>query len=370
MINFVDLGTDMRILKSVPIDQLEKLEKAYPGTIPTKVVAHPHDGRMPYLMTVGKSSHVKYPNVSRSTLPPSPLVNSSFNYLHTKTRKVLSLDNVIQLYNATPQEKRTPFLDFLSKNFYASDGKSPTTDAYRISRGKYHPGRFKWVHKPIIDRKLSEADTPPPGKRPICFIYGGGSTSGKSTVVNSIFTPFIQSTGLRFANMDCDDLKMELPEYGMFKQENPKTVAGRVHRESSDLCRECINALIENRKCFTYDSVMGDARQTRELMDRMAAKGYEIQVICTDVPVREALERSKKRERIIGENIVIDAHARFASAFPRVITHPAITSYKLFDNSQPPGQPPTLIMDQNGIHNQELYNRFLTKSREAVEEGY
>ena len=365
MISFVNTGMDLRILKSIP----ETLKKSYPGTIPVQVLAHPKDGRKPYLMTVNKAP-VKFPNVNKTTLPESPLINSGFHYFHPKTRKVLNLDQLIHVYNSMPQDKRNGFENFIKSNFFASNGKVPTTAAYRVSWGKYQPKRFNEVHKPIIESKLAEADTPPPGQKPICFLYGGGSASGKSTVVSAVVKPFMDSTVLKFANMDCDELKPLLPEYELFQQENPKNVAGRLHRESSDLCNECIDQLIKAGKCFTFDSVMGDADQTKHLIDRLAAKGYDIHVVCTDVPVEVALDRASKRARVIGEDIVIDAHHRFASAFPEVIKHPAIKSFALYDNSQPPNQPPTLIMDKSGVHNQALYTRFKQKSQKAYDNYY
>ena len=37
-------------------------------------------------------------------------------------------------------------------------------------------------------------------------------------------------------------------------------------------------------------------------------------------------------------------------------------SFALYDNSQDSNLPPTLIVDDAGIHNEELYERFLMKT--------
>ena len=365
MISFVNTGMDLRILKSIP----ETLKKSYPGTIPVQVLAHPKDGRKPYLMTVNKAP-VKFPNVNKTTLPESPLINSGFHYFHPKTRKVLNLDQLIHVYNSMPQDKRNGFENFIKSNFFASNGKVPTTAAYRVSWGKYQPKRFNEVHKPIIESKLAEADTPPPGQKPICFLYGGGSASGKSTVVSAVVKPFMDSTGLKFANMDCDELKPLLPEFPMFLQENPKSAYSRVHRESSDLCGECLDVLMKQSKCFMFSGIMGDAQRTKGMIDKLNKLGYEVHLVCIDVPIDLAISRASKRDRFMSDSIITTSHRKFASAFNQLFNYPGVSSCELYDNSQPPNQPPTLIMDKSGVHNQALYTRFKQKSQKAYDNYY
>ena len=366
LMNFVNYGTDMRILKSMDRTFLEELEKSRPGTVPTPVfISHTSDGKAPHwttrdkkIDTGDKSSHSK----------------STVNYFSAKHHKVFSFDEIKNHYNNLPKDKQRGGLDeYIKRNYFISDGKTTTSRAYihhsdstddKMSRNHYQSGRFKYVHKPAIDRILAEADSPPEGIKPMCFMFGGGSASGKSTVVNSIVAPLIKQTGLRFANVDCDVLKEDIPEYDLCKKENIDTAAMRVHRESSDLCMECIDALIKHGKCFTYDGVMGDYHRTAKLVDILKDNGYDVYVYATDVPTDLAIERANKRERKINEDIIRNAHNTFAQAFPATMELP-ITHFALYDNSQPEGQPPTLIVDSTGVKDQSLYDKFIQKGEEA-----
>ena len=240
------------------------------------------------------------------------------------------------------------------------DPSTKTTDVHRVDFGVYTKERFNEVHRPVIDRMIKNSDTPPKGKKPVCFLYGGGSGSGKSTVVNNLVEPIIESTGLRFAKLDCDELKNDLPEYEFFKHQNINTAAARVHRESSDLCNECIDALIRRGKCFTFDGVMGNYKRYAKLVDKLKRHGYEVHIVATDVPVDVALQRASERDRKIDEEVVRRGHHDFARSFPKIMTLP-VDSFSLYDNSQPPGQPNRCIVNSDGVQDKELYHRFLNK---------
>ena len=368
---FVDYGTDVRILKSIPIETLENLEKAHPGTVPKKVfVSSTKDGKAPHWTTVytkdtsKAKEQVHKPKIKVEDLELSKFINPDANYFNQNTHKVQSLEQVIGDYERTMSSDPSGIEDYVKENFFVSDGEVRTVDVYRVRWKQYKPKRFEEVHQPVIDRKLAEGDTPPPGTKPACFMFGGGSGSGKSTVASSIVNPRIKKMGLKFAHIDCDELKNDIPEYELFKEENLETAAFRAHRESSDLCFECIDALIENKKCFTYDGVLGNPSLAEDLVTRMTEKGYDVYLIMTDVPTDVAIERASKRERKIPNSVIENAHNNFAAAFPSLIELP-VKYFALYDNSQPEGQPPTCIMDSTGVKHQQFYDRFMTKSREA-----
>lgn len=250
-------------------------------------------------------------------------------------------------------------------DYWTTVYKNPDTrtcDIHRVSFGKYTKERFNEVHRPVIDRIIASADTPPKGKKPVCFLYGGGSASGKSTVVSNVVDPVINSSGLKFARLDCDELKNDIPEYEFFKSQDAATAAGRVHRESSDLCNECIDALMRRKKCFTFDGVMGNYKRYKEIIGDLKHHGYEVHIVAADIPTDLAVERANLRERKIDEKIIRGAHKDFAGAFPQIMKLP-VDSFSLYDNSQPPGEPIKCIVNSDGVQDPELYKRFLQKGR-------
>ena len=355
---FVNTGLDECIVQF--------LEKSYPGTVATQVwVNQTKDGKKAHMTTVYKK-----PDEPTRHAKHSKFVNPKANFFNVKTKQVYTFDQVKNYYDGLPKDKRHGFENFIKTNYFVSDGKSTTSETYKKPDHTYTYTRFNMVHKPIIDKIVSSVDSPPDGMKPVAVLIGGGAGSGKSTVISSIVKPFMDSTGLKFANMDCDELKPLLPEFPMFLQENPKSAYSRVHRESSDLCGECLDVLMKQSKCFMFSGIMGDAQRTKGMIDKLNKLGYEVHLVCIDVPIDLAISRASKRDRFMSDSIITTSHRKFASAFNQLFNYPGVSSCELYDNSQPPGQPPTLIMDQSGVHNQTLYNNFMKKSKEGLYHGY
>ena len=337
---------------------LEYLCKSYPGTVPVKVMTH-GDKSKPHMTTVYKNPHK---DDSHSSGKFQFLTETDNNtYMDLKTHKFAPIEEIQQKFERSGE---SDLKSYIHSHYAISDGESQTTKFYRIYRGRYTDARYKTIHKPIIEEKLKEGETPPDNIKPVCFLFGGGSASGKSTVINSIVKPLIGKLPYKFANLDCDEIKSHMPEYQMYQDEGEDPV-GRVHRESSDICNECIKAMVQNRKCFTYDGCMSDYRKYRNLIGHLNDAGYEIHIVAVDVPTKMALARAKKRKRQIAEKYIISAHDGFGATF-LPLTELKIDSFALYDNSQPAGKPPTCIVNSHGIQNQKLYDRFLKKS-EGVE---
>ena len=364
--NWVNYGTDLRTV--------EYIRKSYDiaHLIPTMVPVHTQNGIVMEERLKNPNKKHPSPRVTSSKPPtsvvtltqkPFRLLDPRNNFISPRTYQVYSLQEVTAKFNALPSQYKHSFHtldDFVKKRFFVSNGSTTTSDRYRFKNGRYDDQRFKTVHFPIIQDMLKHADKPPVGKKPVCFLYGGGSASGKSTVINKIVKPILNNTGLKFAELDCDKLKEQLPEFSVFSQEDRNTAFMRLHRESSDLVNECMDALIKDGRCFTWDGCMGDAGRYQKLITRLKQANYEIHVVGVTVPTEMAIQRASSRDRKVPEDVIRRNHAGFASAFPKVIKM-GVDSYSLYDNSQPPGKPNQCIINSNGIQNVELYKKFLQK---------
>lgn len=363
MINWVNYGTDERIV--------DYIRKSYDAShlVVTLVPIHTQHG-----VIMGK--RLKNPEIAQPSSPaslpssvttlaqkPFHILDSNNHYISPRTYQSYSLQEVTDKFTKmSPQYKQNfhNLEDFVKQRFFVSNGSTTTSDKYRFRNGRYNDKRFQTVHLPIIQDILKHADKPPAGKKPVCFLYGGGSASGKSTVINNIVKPILDKTGLKFAELDCDALKEKFPEFSIFSQENQTTAFMRLHRESSDLTNECMDVLIKGGRCFTWDGCMGDVTRYQKLIDRLKKANYEIHIVGVTVPTEIAIQRAKSRNRKVPDDIIRRSHAGFATAFPQIIKM-GVDSYSLYDNSQPAGESNQCIINSNGIQNPEMYTKFLQK---------
>lgn len=255
------------------------------------------------------------------------------------------------------------FDTFLKQNFFESNGLNVTNKFYKKD-GEYIPTRQK-LHDDIVQKIVDAASTPPAGSKPICFLFGGGSASGKSSVVNPIMKQVTNATSINFGNIDSDDIKNSIPEYAFFQEQNASKAAARVHDESSDIANQAVDEMIAQGKCFSFDGTMKNAKKYEDIINKLKSNGYEVRIIGVDIPLSDAYHRSDERakvtHRVVPKGIITGSHIGFAKTFPQL--RDKVDGYQLYDNSQPQGEPPTLICSDSGIANEELWNRFLQKGQ-------
>lgn len=279
----------------------------------------------------------------------------------------LTEQEVLELYNERFDEYRTTFDRFVSENFFDSDGYNETQEYYKKD-GEYIPER-QALHNEIIEKIVSQASLPPVGSKPIAYLFGGGSASGKSSVVNKEVSKASEALGIQFGSVDSDVIKESIPEYEHFKEQNLNKGALRVHNESSDIANAAVDRLIESGKCFSFDGTMKNFEKYNDIIDKLKDAGYEVRIAAADIPVDEAIMRSdlraKKSGRKVPHGIIIGSHGGFSLTYPKLTSK--VDAFCLYDNSQPEGEEPTLIMDQNGIYNQEMWDRFIKKGKDYIE---
>ena len=293
-------------------------------------------------------------------------LSSNHIYFSYNDFKPFSADDLRKLFNRGTKGCKT-IKEFLNKFYFDSDGKLSTKNAYRLQNGEYLPNRVKNVHDKIINEILNSADTPPTEKKPIAFLYGGGSASGKTTVINSQIKPLIEKTGLKFANIDVDEIGKQLPEFESFFKQNSMNASSRTHMESVYIRDRAVNDLIKRRKCFQLDGVMRKPQRYKDIISQLKKNGYEVHLVGITIPTSEAIKRAKLRaDRNVEENILKQGHKSFANTWIELCKESGVDSFCLYDNSQPTGKHPTLIMDKHGIYDGNLYKLFLEKGRENL----
>ena len=255
--------------------------------------------------------------------------------------------------------------EYINKFYFDSDGKLSTKNAYLIHNGEYLPNRVKIIHDKIIKEILYSADSPSEGKKPIAFLFGGGSGSGKTTVINSQIRPIIEKTGLKFASIDVDEIGKYLPEFKYFFKQNQNNASYRTHMESVYIRERAVNELIKRRKCFQLHGVMGNLIRYKDIILKLKQQGYEVHLVGITISTKEAIKRAKRRkDRYVEEDIIKQSHKNFTNTWIELCKDSGVDSFSLYDNSQSNGKPPTLIMDKNGIYEENLFNQFLEKGKE------
>jgi len=273
--------------------------------------------------------------------------------------KPLSLKEVVSQY--TKDRSNDPIQKYIHDNYFVSDGQSQTKEAYCKSEGYIKQRRQ--LHQRIINDLLAEAGSPKNGEKPVCILLGGGTASGKSTIRNAYIEPDLKENDIKVATVDSDEIKKDIPEYEYFKKQDTESAAFRVHQESADITSEALNALMKNKKNFIYDGTMKSLSKYGKIIDSLKNSGYEIRIVAADVPVSIAIERSNRRAdrtgRKVPEGILRSSHGGCAYTFPKIAEK--ADSFKLYDNT---GEAPVLMRDNQGIHDETLYNAFVKKGED------
>lgn len=247
-------------------------------------------------------------------------------------------------------------------------GNSTTAERFRNrSTGKWDTSR-EVVHQATVD-KLLVGKTAPVGRRPIAYILGGGTASGKTTVSRALLADAPNTV-----RIDPDELKLAVQEYAGFKQADPENAAFLVHDESSQMTKMALAAVTARGLDLTYDSTTSGEKGVA-FVHELAAKGYDVRGIFVDIPVNEAMRRAEKRAleskdpinlgRKVPENIIRGSHQGAANSFFQLKNDPALTSIELYDNQEKTAK---LVYKRIAGGQEHIYDhqRFRKYSRKSV----
>lgn len=234
------------------------------------------------------------------------------------------------------------------------------TEKLHMVDGKWTPER-KRLHDKIIAKYLAGQTRK---DKPRALFMGGGSASGKSTVLSAG-----QRTEVGVV-IDADAIKGELPEYQKMLRAKDPRAASFVHEESSYLSKEIMRQAGEGQVDFTLDGT-GDSTlaKLRSKVEAARKGGHSVDALYvtvdTDTAVQRSNERGAKTGRLVPESVVREIHASVSSVFPEAIEADLFDTVELWDTGT---TPPTLLGSKPpggkwAVHNGDGYQAFLDKAK-------
>lgn len=169
---------------------------------------------------------------------------------------------------------------------------------------------------------------------PDALFMAGGPASGKSTVLEH--NPGLKPT--HSVEIDCDSLKLDLPEYQQLRVAGDRYAASAVHTESGDIAARLAHEASDLRLNVVIDGTGNSERGafTRDL-SKKRDRGYDISVIyattSTDKAVRRAVERAEATGRFVPVPAVRDQHAKVSANFQDVANLDWLVSLDVYDDS-------------------------------------
>lgn len=274
-----------------------------------------------------KEGNLVYKNKNLGTIEMGETVTKK--YLANRKNPNISLTQFIKdNYTIQIAEKGSNLFNLIQKIQSTETNTDDRTDGDSLSKytdenGKLTPER-EALHREII---LNHFIGKEPAKGEKTFIIlGGGSASGKSTLLKSGLLGNIDG----FVNMDSDNVKGMLPEYNeMIKQKNGDA-AGFAHEESSAIVKRIqkislelgYNTLLDGTGDGSEKSLMNKIKQGKD-------NGYKVKGEYVTIPVTLAISRAEARAEKTGRSIDVEViksiHAKvskraeqFASKFDKI----------------------------------------------------
>jgi len=186
------------------------------------------------------------------------------------------------------------------------DGETMKSTSEQYMEGEPPPPHYvperKELHNKIIKNFLSK--TQKATGKPVAVITGGGSGSGKSTVIKHMMGQ--GGLGKDLVHVDADEIKKHIPEYQEGVAKKDEKTAAFVHDESSHVTSEMINQSVKDGKNFLYDSTFSNTAKFEKLIGHLKSNGYHVHIVYADLPPEEAEKRATQRAAKSGRKVPTD----------------------------------------------------------------
>lgn len=202
-------------------------------------------------------------------------------------------------------------------------------------------------------------------EKPIAVFTGGGSGSGKSTILDNLR----QSDNFynKVAVVDSDDIKTKAyySDFLAYNTQLENSAARRLHDESSDVAKRAVEAIQNAGNDYVKDGTLANYEKVKAQILDAKSKGYETRIVHVTIPVEEAIkraqERAKKTGREVPTDVIVNSHINSTNTFIKLLNDGIIDDVKLYDNT---GKPPKLIFDSTkkpAVLDREKFTQFLNK---------
>lgn len=202
-------------------------------------------------------------------------------------------------------------------------------------------------------------------EKPIAVFTGGGSGSGKSTILENLR----QSDNFynKVAVVDSDDIKTKAyySDFLAYNTQLENSAARRLHDESSDVAKKAVDAIQNVGNDYVKDGTLANYEKVKAQILDAKSKGYETRIVHVTIPVEEAIkraqERAKKTGREVPTEVIVNSHINSTNTFIKLLNDGIVDDVKLYDNA---GKPPKLIFDSTkkpAILDKKKFKQFLSK---------
>ena len=223
------------------------------------------------------------------------------------------------------------------------------------------------LRKRLVNKELEKVKHP--GAQPTLYLIGGGSASGKGTLLKLLKNTQVIPEG-SVLEIDPDALKDKLPEYLRIIEKGDSRAAAVVHEESKQLAEKIFHEALERRLNIVLNRTMCNRDAGVRLIEEAKAAGYKVWLFGVTVDVRIAVGRAAKRahetNRYVSIDTIIATHKGFSQAFPVYAKH--VDRAELRNNEGEPEHPIAVAEgDRIEVLDQDAYDEFLSKERLNIE---
>ena len=214
-----------------------------------------------------------------------------------------------------------------------TDGTDTVSLHYK--NGKWSKERSE-LHDKIVEKYVGGKS---PVNSPTAYFMGGGTASGKSSVIRSGMVTIPENR----IEIDPDALKAELPEYQNMIEAGDDSAAAFVHEESSYLSKRIAAVSFAGQKVVaTYVTIP------------------------TEVAVERAKKRAERSGRAVPDSVIRSIHSAVSDVVPKAVKAGLFDELEVYDNNVKQGENPRLIARAKGkkldIVDEQLWDEFVGKA--------
>ena len=221
-------------------------------------------------------------------------------------------------------------------------GKENSLSRFLDENGNLTPERAA-LHKEIIDNFIAEHIPVADGETPVLVMYGGGPASGKSTVLENMYS---NPDKISTVTVDPDEIKKYLPGY-LRMAETSDQAAGYYHEESSMIAKQLAEVLFKENYNVVYDGTGdGSVNSVMKKINGARSRGYKVNAAYVTVDTDEALRRNQGRydrakargevARLPDPEMVRETHRKVTQILTQLSSE--FDSVSLYDNNGKSGK--------------------------------